>query len=110
MAQLDPRVVQAIVGLVSNPAFVVEVTVYMLYPEVKEKFDTWLQGHMIAPPSGGEVYDWWQKEFPMAPIRNDQMDPNECFRNLFKAIVAKAFNLPNPNTPKLDLTQVNRVI
>lgn len=91
MNQLDPRFVNAMLGLLTNPPTMCDLAVLSLFPETHQRFQIFAQ--MMTKPDIGLVYDWLHREFPTSLERNDKDDPNWLYIEMFKHIFAKAMDM-----------------
>lgn len=88
-----------ILQMLSDPACLVEIQLNVWFPEIKMEFNTWLR--LQLNPNPADVYDWVQKKFPSAPVRDPNGRPDEFFRELAKHILASAMHLDYRTQSKL---------
>lgn len=101
---LDPRFTSALLDLLSSPPAMVDVALAMFYPDVSKDFRKWAS-MQLRPPPYHEVYKYLAKSFPAAPELSEELPPEDMFRELFKCIIAQAFNLDYKPASKIVLAK-----
>lgn len=100
---LDPRFAAELVNFISSPPMLVDTALRALYPEVAQRFGQWAQ-LVGGRPQTADVYEWLRKEFPGVPERQETDKPDELFREVFKAIVCRYFDIPYNQPSRLILS------
>jgi len=88
---LNPQFVQELMQLLSTPPLMCDLALGSLFPDKHQAFQRWVQTQ--ENPDYAKVYDFIQGMFPTAPVRDNVVNTDALFRELFKHIVAQAFQL-----------------
>lgn len=104
--QLHPQFLSQLAEVLSDPSYMVDLTMRLHFPERAANFERWIK-MQLRQPNFSDVYVKLHELFPDSlPMTEGDTDAGFMFREMLKCITAEAYGFPY-TAPTRIITKLN---